>query len=157
MSSEVDTADTGVVGELLTSVPSREQIVKLEHFIAENLPLMEIEPVHHFADGIYARELRIPAGTVLTGKVHKTEHLNILSQGKITVWTEEGMKTVEAPYTIVSKPGTKRAGYAHTDCVWTTIHGTALRDLDELEAALIEFEPHLQPLLESAKKPLLEE
>jgi hypothetical protein len=115
----------------------REQIVMLENFMREQ-PQVDISPVHHFADGIYAREITIPAGTLLTGKVHKTEHLNIVSKGDITVWTEHGMKRVQAPFTMVSKPGTKRVGYAHEDTVWTTIHATKETDLDKLEAELIE-------------------
>lgn len=123
----------------LQKVPTRAQIVRLENEMRK-CEQLHIEPVHHFANGVYAREITIPAGTLLTGKVHKTEHLNIVSKGQITVWTEDGMKTVEAPYTIVSRPGTKRVGLAHTDTVWTTIHGTHEKDLDRLEADLIESE-----------------
>lgn len=103
-----------------------------------DMPQFEIEPVHRFSDGLYAREITIPKGCLLTGKVHKTVHLNIISKGDITVWTEEGMKRVQAPFTMVSKPGTKRVGYAHEDTVWTTIHGTHETDLDKLERDLIE-------------------
>lgn len=125
--------------DLLPKVPTRLQILALEDHM-RLMPQMTLDPVHHFASGIYARELRIPAGTLLTGKVHKTEHLNILSAGEITVWTEDGMKRLRAPFTMVSRPGTKRVGFAHTDVVWTTIHGTHERDLDRLEAELIETE-----------------
>ena len=120
-------------------MPTRAQIVKLEGALRELEPV-HIEPVHHYANGLYAREITIPAGTVLTGKVHKTEHLNIISAGRITVWTEQGMRTISAPFTMVSQPGTKRVGYAHEDTVWTTIHATTERDLEKLEAELIEPE-----------------
>ena len=125
--------------DVLPQVPTREQIVKLETAMRE-CEAVEIATVHHFANGIYAREITIPAGTLLTGKVHKTEHLNIVSKGVITVWTEQGMKTVSAPFTMVSQPGTKRVGYAHEETVWTTIHATTERDLEKLEAELIEPE-----------------
>ena len=124
---------------VLPDVPTRAQIVKLEDALRELEPV-HIEPVHHYANGLYAREITIPAGTVLTGKVHKTEHLNIISAGRITVWTEQGMRTISAPFTMVSQPGTKRVGYAHEDTVWTTIHATTERDLEKLEAELIEPE-----------------
>ena len=124
---------------VLPAVPTREQIAKLETAMRECEPV-EIVTVHHFANGLYAREITIPAGTLLTGKVHKTEHLNIVSAGSITVWTEHGMKLVKAPFTMVSKPGTKRVGYAHETTVWTTIHATPERDLEKLEAELIEPE-----------------
>lgn len=97
----------------------------------------EIDTKHHFAGGVYAREIFIPAGTTLTGKIHKTEHLNIISKGDISVATEDGVQRIKAPYTIVSKPGTKRVGYAHEDTVWTTIHGSKEKDLDKLELEFI--------------------
>ncbi len=92
---------------------------------------------HHFAPGVYARELFIPKGVVLTGKIHKTEHINIVSQGKIAVATEDGQKIIEAPCIFVSKPGTKRAGYALEDTTWITIHVTEETDLMKIEQQVI--------------------
>jgi hypothetical protein len=89
---------------------------------------------HHFSPGVYAREITIPAGTLLTGRIHKFEQLNILSGGEISVLTHEGMKRVKAPFTIVSPPGTKRIAYAHTECTWTTILATGETDPDKIEA-----------------------
>ena len=128
----------------IAKVPTRAEILRLEHELAK-FEQLEIKTTHHFAEGLYAREIFIPAGTILTGKIHKSEHLNIVSQGRIAVWTEDGMKEVAAPFTMVSRPGTKRVGYALEDTVWTTIHATHERDLDKLEAELIEL-PALEDL-----------
>ncbi len=119
--------------------PSRTLIENFEKCLLEH-PQLEIQTTHYFADGMYAREIFIPKGTILTGKVHKTEHLNIISQGKIVVFTEEGLKEVSAPFCIVSILGTKRVGYALEDTVWTTIHSNEdnLKDLHKLEEKLIE-------------------
>ena len=114
----------------------REKIDTLEALMLRE-PQVEIEPVHYFAHGLYAREITIKAGTLLTGKIHRTEHLNIVSKGRIIVWTEDGMKEVAAPFTMVSRPGTKRVGYALEDTVWTTVHATTETDLAKLEAELI--------------------
>lgn len=114
----------------------REKIDALETLMLRE-PQVEIEPVHHFAHGLYAREITIKAGTLLTGKIHRTEHLNIISKGRIIVWTEDGMREVAAPFTMVSRPGTKRVGYALEDTVWTTIHATMETDLARLERELI--------------------
>lgn len=115
----------------------RAKIDKLEKAMLESGGKVEIRTTHYFANGVYAREIFIPKGTLLTGKIHKTEHLNIVSSGEISVLTEHGPQRVKAPFTIVSKPGTKRVGYAHEDTVWTTIHGTTETDLEKLEADLI--------------------
>lgn len=104
------------------------------------LPQVTMEPRHFFAHGLYAREITIPAGTLLTGKIHLEEHLNILSQGEISVWSEaEGVRRFKAPFTFVAQPGTRRVGYAITDCVWTTIHANPdnVRDEATLEERLI--------------------
>jgi hypothetical protein len=34
----------------------------------------ETETFHHFSDGIYARELRIPVGVCIVVAFHKTRH-----------------------------------------------------------------------------------
>ena len=120
----------------LAHVPTLEEIQRLEAVIGA-CEQVEMPPVHHFANGLYGREIRIPAGTVLTGKQHATEHLNILAEGEITVWTEGGMKRLKAPHVMVSSPGTKRVGYAHTDTVWITVHASKETDLEKLEAELI--------------------
>ncbi|QDP66075.1 MAG: hypothetical protein Unbinned4336contig1000_40 [Prokaryotic dsDNA virus sp.] len=81
---------------------------------------VDIEPKVYSADGVYAREIFIPKGTVLVGEIHLLAQINVVSKGKIRVATEEGVKTVEAPHTFVSPAGTKRAGYVLEDTVWTT-------------------------------------
>ena len=92
---------------------------------------------HHFAPGMYAREMWMPAGCLITGKIHLTEHLNMLSQGKVSVSNNGESVTLEAPHTCVSPVGTKRAIYAHEDSTWTTIHATELSDVDEIEKETI--------------------
>jgi hypothetical protein len=92
---------------------------------------------HYFAPGVYAREMWMPADCLITGKIHKTSHLNMLSQGKVTVSSKGESVTYEAPYTFVSPVGTKRAIYAHEDSTWTTIHPTDLEDPEEIEEEII--------------------
>ena len=94
---------------------------------------LELPVKHHFAPNVYARELFIPKGTLLTGKIHKYAQLNILSQGDISVLTDNGVKRVQTPFAVVSPAGTKRIAYAHEDCVWTTILGTDEKDPDKIE------------------------
>lgn len=129
----------------LPRMPTLAQIHALEDVLFSG-PTIDMDPntSHHFADGLYGRELFIPAGTILTGKMHRGRHLNVLAQGDITVWTEDGMKRLQAPAVIVSEPGTKRVGYAHTDTVWITIHASEETDLAALEAELIVPEPKRQ-------------
>lgn len=114
----------------------REKLARLEAALFAG-HTVDLPVKHHFSRGVYARELFIPKGTVLVGKIHKYSQINIVSRGDISVLTEDGIKRVKAGDTIVSAPGIKRAGYAHEDTIWTTIHGTHETDLEKLEAELI--------------------
>lgn len=128
----------------------REKVLRLEDAL-RTFPQIPEDVHHHFAPGIYMRELRIPQGAVLTGKIHRTEHMNILAQGEISVLTEHGVQRLSAPCVIKSSPGIKRAGYAHTDVVWICVHATTETDLEKLEQDLIA--PSFEALGEIDVKP----
>lgn len=115
----------------------RSKIFALENELLKQ-PQLEIETTHHFAPGIYMRQVLIPKGAIVTGAIHKTEHLNILAQGELSVWTDEGIKRLSASSVIRSQPGIKRAGYAHEDSVWITVHPnvTDERDVEKIRLAL---------------------
>jgi len=97
------------------------------------MPQVELPVKHIFSPGVYARELTIYAGCVLTGAVHKYEQLNILSSGTMRLLTDDGFKDISAPFTCVSPAGTKRIALAITDCVWTTILATSDTDVESIE------------------------
>ena len=126
----------------LPNIPTLEQIRQLEDLLWQG-PTLDVDEIttHHFSEGLYGREIRIPAGTILTGKMHRQGQINVLAQGDITVWTEQGMKRLQAPAVIVSGPGCKRVGYAHSDVVWITVLASEETDLVRLEQQLIEPEP----------------
>lgn len=93
---------------------------------------------HRFAEGIYVREIFIPAGMLLTGKIHKHSHPNFLMRGEVLVLTEQrGKEYLRAPLAMISPPGTKRAVYALTDVVWITVHASEETDLEKLEEHII--------------------
>ena len=98
---------------------------------------IELPVKHFFAHGVYGRQLFIPKGTVLTGKIHKYDNLNVMIQGELSVLTKEGVKRVKAPFTIVSPAGTRRVAYAHEDTIWMTVHGTFEQDLEKIEEYFI--------------------
>lgn len=101
------------------------------------MPQLEIPVRHFFSPGVYAREIQIPKGAIVTGKIHKYAQLNILSKGVLMLVSDGETRRVEAPFTVVSPPGTKRAAWALEDSVWTTIHGTDETDLDKIEQHFI--------------------
>ena len=106
-----------------------------EHMLS--LPQMEAPVKHHFSKGVYAREIFMPKGMVIVGKIHKTRHLNIVSQGKCTVITTARRLEVEAPFTFESVEGEQKVVIMHEDTVWTTIHLTNETDLAKIEQECI--------------------
>jgi len=123
----------------------REEIMNFEAVIGEHPKSFrgdtDICPLRHsFTDGIYVREIFIPAGTVLTGKIHKHAHPNFLMVGIVEVITESGgRETLTAPVSMISEAGTKRVVHALTDVVWITVHKNKqnITDLDKLEEMII--------------------
>jgi hypothetical protein len=104
---------------------------------AHGLTEPECPLVHAFAPGMYGRQITIPAGTLLVGKIHKHAHLNFLMKGKTLLATEEGPMMVEGPLMLPSKAGTKRVFYTIEEVVWATVHLTDETDLEKIEDELI--------------------
>lgn len=115
MTSEVDTAT------LL-----EEEILKEDQF---DVPLD-----HQFCTGVYARSIYLPRGTLLTGLVHRDESFFVVRSGLLVVTTDEGDITAAPGFMSITKPGTKRAGYALTNVIVTTFHANPeeLRENNDL-------------------------
>lgn len=125
----------------MSNLVLRSKIDQLEECMQQmpnQVAIEDIEVKHHFTNnGLYAREMIIPKGMLITGRVKKHEHISVLSAGFVTEVTEAGVQHIKAPYTMVSLPGTKRVVLAHETTVWTTIHATKETDLAKVEADLI--------------------
>lgn len=118
---------------------TKELIKKFENKL-KNAPSLDIKTTHRFLDGIYSREVFMPKGSIVISKTHNLENLTIISRGKCIELTEEfSRRIIEAPYTLISPPGVKRALYMLEDTVWITIHHNPsnTKDLDELEQQII--------------------
>lgn len=113
-----------------------DEIVFVEDVI-KTLPQVEIENRHHFAGGIYEREIFVKAGTIITGKIHKTEHLAKLVSGTMRIYSEHDQAIFTGPHTFKSKPGVKRLGVAETDCVFSTFHVMEEKPIEEIERELV--------------------
>lgn len=123
----------------LAEIEARDVAIDaLEASIKAELPAVDCPITNHFAPGLYAREMFIPAGTVLTGKIHKYANLSIMSKGALRLRLEDGStQDVRAPFTYVAPPGTRRAAFALEDTVWTVIHATEETDVEKIEQAVV--------------------
>ena len=92
---------------------------------------------HSFGDGIYTREMFMPAGALIISKIHKHRHPYFIMKGSALVSTDKGVVQVSAPYQGMTERGTKRAIYAIEDLVWTTVHSVSSKNLDDIEEEII--------------------
>ena len=100
--------------------------------------LSELMPLKHiFAPGAYGRQITVPPRHWVIGKIHKHAHLNFVMKGRCVVLTEDGPMVIQAPYSFVSSPGTKRVVLALEELVWSTVHLTSSTDLEEIEDEVI--------------------
>jgi hypothetical protein len=114
----------------------RERILSLQDRLLE-LEQVDCPVKHHFSGDSYAREILLPAGSLVIGKIHRHSHVNVISQGECMVLTEDGVRHFKAPLTFISMPETKRVVYAITDVIWTTVHVTTETDLEKVENYVI--------------------
>jgi|ERR1035437_561173 quercetin dioxygenase-like cupin family protein len=116
----------------------RNKIYQLQSLMIESKDnQVHIEPTHNFANGMYARGILIPRDVTIIGKIHKYDHICIISKGEISVITDDGMKRIKAPATFVSTAGAKRAMYAHEDSEFIVIHSTKETDVELAELDLV--------------------
>ena len=114
-----------------------EIIDKAEAIIATGEPVV-MPLTHRFTDGMYIREIFMPAGTLLTSKIHKTNHPFVVTKGKCKVFDGKNIQNIVGPHTGITEPNTRRLLYIEEDTTWLTFHVTDKTDVDEIEKEIIE-------------------
>lgn len=117
-------------------------------------PQVECPVTHNFAPEIYVREIFMPAGTVVIGHKHLTEHFNVILKGKCRVMIGDELKELTAPCTFVSGAGSQKIVNVLEDCIWQTIHSNSDNetDVDTLESRYVTKDA---TITESQKEKLL--
>ena len=92
---------------------------------------------HKFAEGMYVREIFIPKGMLVVGKIHKKSNPVFVMKGDISIFSEEGSRRFKGGEYVISQPGAKRVGYTHEDTTWVEVFATHETDLEKLEEELI--------------------
>lgn len=151
--NEVISADnTELLAQILGDVQSRTYINVVrgvQDRLSQSPDLIDVPVQHHFAPGVYMRQMDAAAGTLVVSKMHRTEHMNILLKGSLTVATEDGIQLMTAPCVLKSMPGTKRIGYFHEDSSWITVHPTEETDLEKIEQQVIVPDEEIDQFLAS--------
>jgi hypothetical protein len=107
------------------------------------MPQVQIDTQHHLVNGMYARTVFIPAGHVIAGCTHKTDHVSIfVGDGLITL--DDGPHELHGYNVLPTKAGMTRAIYAVSDCYMTTICKTEFTELADIENGQVEDAHTLQ-------------
>lgn len=93
--------------------------------------------VHHFAGGVYAKQMVLPANHYAVKHSHDYDHLSILSSGKVMVDIDGESAEYTAPACITIKANQKHRIVAIEDSVWFCIHATDETDPDKVDEVLI--------------------
>ena len=112
------------------------EIAMLDRFKKIDCPLD-----HTFMPGMYMRTIFMPAGSKVTSKIHRFKHPFFVLKGKVRVWQDgEGWVLIQAPYSGITLPGTRRVLDVLEDTVWTTVHSNPddTEDLEIIEERIIE-------------------
>lgn len=112
-------------------------IDKAEAIIATGEPVV-MPLTHRFTDGMYIREIFMPAGTLLTSKIHKTNHPFVVTQGKCVVFDGNKIEHIQGPHTGITEQNTRRLLYIEEDTTWLTFHVTDKTDVHEIEKEIIQ-------------------
>lgn len=126
---------SNILNPIETASDFKSAVTAIEKILKE-YPQAEIATLHHYVNGIYAREVRMPKGTIAIGKIHKTEHFCVLN-GDIEVCDETGKSRFTGHALFKTPAGIKRAVFAHEDTVFTTFHAIPPASIEELEAQLV--------------------
>jgi quercetin dioxygenase-like cupin family protein len=98
---------------------------------------IDLGTVHHFSDGLYAKEMKIPKGYIAGSHEHSYSHLSILAKGSVIVRTDFEEKSYSAPACIEIKSGLHHSIQALEDSVWFCIHATDEKDASKVDEVLI--------------------
>ncbi len=94
--------------------------------------------VHHFCDGVYAKEQALPSGFCAVTHKHAYDHISILAKGRCVVVADGVRADYVAPACVVIAKGVVHTIEAVEDSVWYCIHATDETDPDKVDEVLIE-------------------
>lgn len=130
----------------LISIASREVIKEAPRNPVADLieslkdaPQLEAPVQHLFSDGIYMREIRMPADSIVIGHPHKTRHWNIILSGRAIVSIDGVSQEIVGPCRFESHEGAQKCLHVLEEMVWITVHPNPSnsQDLARIEESMV--------------------
>lgn len=125
--------------QLLKAQALTQRIDQLEAVMVKGFKPIKCKLDHVFTPGLYTRKITMPAGSLITSKIHKTEHQWAILAGCCTVFVgfEKGV-IYRAGDSGITYPGTRRRLLIHEETIWQTMHPTNKTTVEEVEEEIIE-------------------
>lgn len=133
---------------------------ELIRILKENFPCMELPLNHYFVNGVYAREIFIPAGVLVVGKIHLEETIFMILKGELLLYSNDGVVArLAAPTTFIAPRGVRRIVVALRDTVCTAIQQTKTTYISEIEdrtmaVTAVEFKDKIASLVSTSENQL---
>lgn len=108
----------------MLEITEKTEAIDALHTLLEGCEQVDCPLIHLFTPGMYIREIFMPKGTVIVSKIHNTTHPYIVSKGVVAVYNSEKdfSGVIEAPFTGITYPNTRRVLEIIEDTIWTTFH-----------------------------------
>lgn len=94
---------------------------------------------HHMPgqDGVYMKQVFVPAGVELHNHTHTFTHKSLLASGTARVTSGAETKEVYGPCVLTIERGVPHKVEAVTDIIWFCIHATDEQDADRIDHTLV--------------------
>jgi hypothetical protein len=107
----------------------------------QNLPMVTMPTRHFLVDGMYARQIYIPAGTAFVGRRHKKFHYFMVLKGGAMVTLDDGsIGNFKPGMVFMCTPGSQRVGLTYEDTVFVTVHRSDETMLKNIEDDCVEYD-----------------
>lgn len=110
----------------------RDKVFAIEQEI-NKFPQLKMSFEHYFVPGVCIRQMSMPKGSLIVGKIHKYKQFHWLMKGELKVLMGDRIEHLIAPCIMISEAGAKRIAYALEDTVWLMALGTYETDIDKIE------------------------
>jgi len=119
-------------------VDTRDAIAKLQDILSTMPQHPGFQTTHKFADGMYVREMEIPARIPIVSKMHRKECLFFILRGDLSINANGTLTKMVCGDFQIAPPG-KRAVCSAFGCRVMTVHrlDPYTEDLEEIEAQLV--------------------
>ncbi len=93
----------------------------------------DFQLTEYLSGGLYGRQITIPKLGILTGRIYKFDHVEIMLKGDISILAADGGEKRYTGYRVIeAQAGKRQAGYAHEETTWLTLNRVPDIALDKM-------------------------